>query len=151
MWGNNINGLSSTGLSRPTDSSSAIRRNYNFYLNFWFFICFSQSIKLSIRIFLKFVRTKIIQNLFSGIFIQADGLMMVVTPSGAKRLLAVSLYLTYLLRFVIEVVFSTKLPLASFPPGLTSIQQKCLSYNSIHQVCGKMLVIQFSYNFEKRY
>ena len=32
-------------------------------------------------------------------------------------------------------------------PGLTSIHRKCLSYNSIHQVCGTMLVIQFSYNF----
>ena len=31
MWGNNTNGLSSTGLLRPTDSSSAIRRNYNYY------------------------------------------------------------------------------------------------------------------------
>ena len=31
MWGDNTNGLSSTGLLRPTDSSSAIRRNYNYY------------------------------------------------------------------------------------------------------------------------
>ena len=31
MWGDNKNGLSSTGLLRPTDSSSAIRRNYNYY------------------------------------------------------------------------------------------------------------------------
>ena len=30
MWGDNTNGLSSTGLLRPTDSSSAIRRNYNY-------------------------------------------------------------------------------------------------------------------------
>ena len=29
MWGDNTNGLSPTGLLRPTDSSSAIRRNYN--------------------------------------------------------------------------------------------------------------------------
>ena len=34
-------------------------------------------------------------------------------------------------------------------PGLTSIHRKCFLYNSIHQVCGKMLVIQFSYNFLK--
>ena len=33
MWGDNTNGLSSTGLLRPTDSSSAIRRNYNYYYN----------------------------------------------------------------------------------------------------------------------
>ena len=29
----NTNGLSSTGLLRPTDSSSAIRRNYNYFLS----------------------------------------------------------------------------------------------------------------------
>ena len=38
---------------------------------------------------------------------------------------------------------------SSLLPGLTSIHRKCLSYNSKHQVCGKMLVIQFSYNFYK--
>ena len=31
MWGDNTNGLSSTGLLRPTGSSSAIRRNYYYY------------------------------------------------------------------------------------------------------------------------
>ena len=35
-------------------------------------------------------------------------------------------------------------------PGLTSIHRKCLSYNSIHQVCGKTLVIQFSYNLVEK-
>ena len=30
MWEDNTNGLSSTGLLRPTDSSSAIRRNHNY-------------------------------------------------------------------------------------------------------------------------
>ena len=36
-------------------------------------------------------------------------------------------------------------------PGLTSIHRKCLPYNSIHQIkcMEKMLVIKFSYNFEK--
>ena len=28
MWGDNTNGLSSSGLLRPTDRSSVIRRNY---------------------------------------------------------------------------------------------------------------------------
>ena len=34
MWGDNTNGLSSTGLLRPTDRSSAIRRNYNYNYNY---------------------------------------------------------------------------------------------------------------------
>ena len=32
MWGDNTNGLSLTALLRPTDSSSAIRRNYNYII-----------------------------------------------------------------------------------------------------------------------
>ena len=46
-------------------------------------------------------------------------------------------------------------------PGLTSINQKCLSYisphrnclsnNCLHQMYGKMLIIQFSYNFLKNF
>ena len=38
MWGDNTNGLSSTGLLRPTDSSSAIRRNYNYYYYYYYYI-----------------------------------------------------------------------------------------------------------------
>ena len=37
MWGDNTNGLSSTGLLRPTDSSSAIRRNYNYYYYYYYY------------------------------------------------------------------------------------------------------------------
>ena len=46
------------------------------------------------------------------------------------------------------MLFSMKKKIAQEIPGLTSINRKCLSYNYIHQMYGKMLIKEVPYNFK---